>query len=55
MLQGEKVQLRLVEKEVIMYLMNWLNDPAFFGEYEPFTPTTQRKLERTYDKLEGEQ
>ena len=55
MLQGEKVTLRLVEKEGIMYLMNWLNDPEFFGEYEHFAPTTQRRLERTHDKLEGEQ
>jgi RimJ/RimL family protein N-acetyltransferase len=55
LLQGEKVKLRLIEKEEIMYLMNWLNDPKFIGEYEPFTPTTQRRLERTYDKLEGEQ
>ncbi len=55
LLQGEKVKLRLIEKEEIMYLMNWLNDPKFIGEYEHFTPTTQRKLEKTYDRLEHEQ
>jgi len=38
-----------------MYLMNWVNDPEFIGEYEQFTPTTQRKLERTHDKLDQEQ
>ena len=38
-----------------MYLQGMLNNPKFFGEYEPFTPTTQRKLEKTYDRLEHEQ
>ena len=55
MLQGEKVKLTLVEKEGVAYLHDWLNDPEFTGEYEPFTPTTQKELERTYDRLEQEQ
>ncbi len=55
MLQGEKVKLILVEKDDVLYLRYWLNDPKFIGKYEPFTPTTQRRLERTYDKLDQEQ
>ena len=55
MLQGEKVKLTLIERDGLEYLQDWLNDPEFIGEYEPFTPTTQRKLERTFDKLEHEQ
>ncbi len=45
----------MIGKVEIMYLQGWLNDPEFIGEYEALTPTTQRKLERTFDKLEHEQ
>ncbi len=55
MLQGEKVKLTLIERDELEYIQDWLNNPEFIGKHEPFTPTTQRELERTYDRLEGEQ
>ncbi len=55
MIEGEKVSLRLLEKEDIGYLHSWLTDPDFTGTHEPTTQQTTRELEKTYQNLKDEQ
>jgi len=49
------VNLRVVEKEDLPQLVDWINDPAFYGKYEPLLQVTKSELEREYDKLPSEE
>lgn len=46
--------MKLVEKEDLPLLVNWLNDPAFFGEYNPIEQTTKLEMEKSYDSAHPE-
>jgi ribosomal-protein-alanine N-acetyltransferase len=51
MLKGKSVNLRLMEREDLPLLREWVNDLDFVGEFEPVSQETQRDLERQYDAL----
>jgi ribosomal-protein-alanine N-acetyltransferase len=51
LLEGRNVNLRVVEKEDLPQLVEWINDPAFYGKYEPLLQVNKIELEKQYDKL----
>ena len=55
LLEGEKISLRLVEKDEIEKLHSWLTDPTFTGTQEPFPQMTHKELEKTFRELQNEQ
>ena len=55
LLEGEKVALRLIEKEGLWILHSWLTDPSYTGNYEAFPQITQGELEKQYRDLYNEQ
>jgi RimJ/RimL family protein N-acetyltransferase len=55
MLEGKSVNLKIMEKEDLLVLQEWDNNPEFMGEYEPFRQETRTDLERTYDELKDAQ
>jgi len=46
MLEGRIVNLRIIEKEDLPIIKEWVNDPKFEGEYEPFNQETIKDLEK---------
>lgn len=54
MLEGKNVNLRIIEKEDLPLYAKWLNDPAFFGEYNPLEQTTKTEMEKNYDNTPQE-
>lgn len=42
MLEGEKVNLRVMEKQDLPLLLEWDNNPEFMGEYEPIRQETKQ-------------
>ena len=54
MIKGEKVSLKLLEREDVGYLHVWLTDPDFTGPHEPTTQLTTRELEKTHQNLKDE-
>jgi ribosomal-protein-alanine N-acetyltransferase len=55
LLEGKKVNLRMMEKEDLPILHEWDNNPEFMGEFEPLRQETRAELERTYDNLKEAQ
>ena len=53
MLEGKTVNLRVVEKEDLG--VEWINNPDYFGEYQPLSQLSRAELERQYDKLGSEE
>jgi RimJ/RimL family protein N-acetyltransferase len=51
MLEGRNVNLRIIEKEDLSIVKEWVNDPEVMGEYEPILQETLADLEKEYDKL----
>jgi RimJ/RimL family protein N-acetyltransferase len=49
LLEGKNVNLRIVEKENLPLLLKWINDPGFFGEYNPLEQETMVEMEKSYD------
>ena len=54
MLEGQKVSLRLVEKDELHMLKEWVNNPQFVGEFEPISQETLGDIEKQYESLAGE-
>jgi RimJ/RimL family protein N-acetyltransferase len=51
LLEGKTVNLRVVEKEDLPLLLDWLNNPEIAGRYEPLDPQQSKKeFENRYDK-----
>ena len=48
LLLGKTVNLRLMEKEELHILADWLNDPRFMGEYE--SQESIRDLEKSFER-----
>jgi hypothetical protein len=47
MLEGEKVNLRVAEKEDLLPLVRWFNDVSFAGDYQHFpVQVTRGRLEK---------
>jgi ribosomal-protein-alanine N-acetyltransferase len=51
MLEGKSVNLRIMEREDLPLLKEWVNDLDFEGVYEPISQETKTDLERRYDQL----
>ena len=45
------VNLRVVEKEDLPWVAECINNPEFYGEYEPLMQVSKAELENKYDKL----
>ena len=55
MLEGKTVNLRLVEKEDLPTISEWLNKPEVFGEYNPLIQVSRTEIEKDYEKRSFEQ
>jgi ribosomal-protein-alanine N-acetyltransferase len=55
MLEGEVVSLRIVEKEDLQLVAEWVNNLEFTGEYEPISQESKTDIEKQYDKLRPEE
>jgi aminoglycoside 6'-N-acetyltransferase len=53
LLEGNNVNLRVVEKGDLPLIAEWLNNPLFFN-YAPFPQRSRAELERQYDSLPSE-
>jgi ribosomal-protein-alanine N-acetyltransferase len=51
LLEGKKVNLRVVEKEDLLLLKEWKNNIEFIGKYQSVSQETMRDLEKQYDEL----
>ena len=49
LLEGHTVNLRVIEKEELALVQEWVNDLKFTGDYESVTQETLRELEQQYD------
>jgi ribosomal-protein-alanine N-acetyltransferase len=49
LLEGKLVNLRVMEREDLPLVLQWINDPEFGGEYEPLEQTSMKELEKWYD------
>ncbi len=54
MLEGKNVNLRIMEREDLPLYVKWVNDPSFFGEYNPLEQTTRTEMEKNYDSAPPE-
>ena len=54
MLEGKNVNLRIVEKEDLSFYVKWVNDPSFFGEYNPLEQAAKVEMEKEYDTAPSE-
>ena len=43
-----------MEKEDLPFYVGWINDPDFFGEYNPLEHTTKAEMEKNYDSAPPE-
>ena len=50
MLEGNRVNLRLMEKEDLPLFAEWTNKPEVFGEYNPLRQTSKTEIEKDFDK-----
>lgn len=55
LLEGEKVSLKLIEKDGLGKLHDWLTDPTFTGTLEPFPQITMKEIEKTFRDQHNEQ
>ena len=49
MLEGKNVNLRIVEKEDLPLVADWLSNLDFFGEYNPLMQMSKADLQKMYD------
>jgi RimJ/RimL family protein N-acetyltransferase len=54
LLKGKDVNLRIVEKEDLSLVAEWLNGPEVFGVFNPLIQHSKTELEQWYDKLSAE-
>jgi RimJ/RimL family protein N-acetyltransferase len=54
LLEGRNVNLRVMEREDLPLYVEWVNDPSFFGEYNPLEQTTKAEMEKNYDNAIAE-
>ena len=55
MLEGKNVNLKVIEKEDLPLVAEWVNNPQFLGEYNPLRQTSRTEIEKEYDKRPLEQ
>ena len=49
MLEGKNINLKLMEKEDLPWYSKWVNDPTFFGEYNPLEQEAKVEMEKEFD------
>jgi RimJ/RimL family protein N-acetyltransferase len=54
LLEGKNVNLRVVEKEDLPMVAEWLNNLDFFGEYNPLWQMSKADVQKMYDNLSPE-
>jgi len=54
LLEGKNVNLRVCEKEDLPIVAEWVNNPEYFGVYNPLVQHSKSELEKEYDKLTPE-
>jgi len=55
LLEGNLVNLRVMEKEDLPLVAKWANDPEFGDEYEPLEQVSYNEVEKWYDNLSSEE
>ena len=55
MLEGENVNLRIMEKEDLPLFLEWVNNPEVVGEYNPLDQFSRKEIEKDYDDRKLEQ
>jgi len=55
LLEGNVVNLRIMEKEDLRLVTEWANNPEFGGEYEPLEQVSYNEVEKWYDSLSSEE
>jgi len=48
LLEGKLVSLKLVEKEDVPLIADWLSNPEVFGEYQPLVQASKTELEKSF-------
>jgi RimJ/RimL family protein N-acetyltransferase len=54
-LEGKNVNLKIMEREELVTLLEWSNNPEVMGKYEEVRQETIAELEKTYDNLKDAQ
>ncbi|MEJ2241031.1 MAG: GNAT family protein [Candidatus Bathyarchaeota archaeon] len=49
MLKGKNINLRVLAKEDLPILVDWFNDPDFFGKFNPILQTSKLELEKSFE------
>ena len=49
LLEGKTVNLKIMEKDDLPFFMSWVNNPDFFGEYNPLHQMSKTELEKLLD------
>ena len=55
LLEGKRLNLRIIDREDLSLIQEWVNDQKFMGEFEPFLQETKVSLEKQYDQLKDGQ
>ncbi|MEE9509872.1 MAG: hypothetical protein V3V81_05205 [Candidatus Bathyarchaeia archaeon] len=55
MLEGKRMNLRIMEKEDLSLVQAWVKDHKFMDEFEPILQETKASLEKQYDRLKDGQ
>jgi len=51
MLEGKSIRLRVIEKEDLRVVAEWVSNPLFMGEYQELKQETVAELEKMYDRV----
>jgi len=54
LLEGKNVNLRVEEKEDLQLVAEWINNPEYFGIYNPLMQLSRSELEKGFDKFTPE-
>ncbi len=54
MLEGKKVNLRIMEKEDLPLYSEWVNNPDFYGEFDYLEQESRTNIEKEFDNLPKE-
>jgi RimJ/RimL family protein N-acetyltransferase len=54
MLEGKNVNLRIIEKEDLPIVAEWLSNLDFYGEYNPLMQVSRADLQKSYDNPTSE-
>jgi RimJ/RimL family protein N-acetyltransferase len=54
LLEGNNVNLRIMEKEDLPLYAEWINNPDYYGEYDYLDQKTRTEIEKKFDSLSPE-